>query len=145
MNCKTVHNKLIFFLEKELPVSEMEQVQKHISACPGCSLFFEDMKKTLSILDEEKSPEVNPFFYTRVKAKLENMETVQESIVSRPVLTRVLQPVVFSIILLLGIYSGIKIGQPFQSEAVNEVLAEQQMVPYLNEMAAEPIETFLME
>ncbi|MDB4583908.1 zf-HC2 domain-containing protein [Draconibacterium sp.] len=145
MNCKKAHNKLIFFLEKELPISDMKQVQEHINSCSDCALFVEEMKKTLSILAAEKSPEVNPFFYTRLKAKLENQETERESAVGRPVLARVLQPVAFSIILLLGIYGGIKLGQPYQPELANSSFSEQQMIPYLNEMATEPIEAFLME
>ena len=145
MKCKTLHKKLIFFLEGDLSIEEIKQFEKHLSACPNCAAFALEMKSTLGIIEMENSAKTNPFFYTRVKAKLEDMETKQESIVSRPVLIRVLQPVAFSIILLLGVYAGIKIGQPFQSEAINEVIAEQEMIPYLNEMAAEPIETFLME
>jgi len=145
MKCKTIHSKLIFFLEKELPVSEMEQVREHLENCRECNLFIEDMKKTLSILEVEKSPEINPFFYTSVKEKLDNSIAKQKMPAGNPILVRVLQPVAFSVILLLGVYGGIKIAQPLQKETTGHILTEQEMVPYLNEMAAEPIETFLME
>ena len=143
MNCKTIHNKLIFFLEKELPVSEMKLVQEHLENCSECVLFVEEMRRTFGILEEEKTPELNPYFYTRVKAKLLNHD--REVLERRPILTRVLQPAAFSIILLLGVYGGIKLGQPNKSTLTVNTLNEQQMIPYLNEMDAEPIETFLME
>lgn len=143
MNCKTIHNKLIFFLEKELPVSEMNGIQEHLDNCSECARFVDEMKLTFDVLETEKSTELNPFFYTRVKARLENQGA--EKVIGRPVLARVLQPLAFSIILLLGVYGGIKLGQPVKTEFANSTLSEQQMIPYLNEMDAEPIEAFLIE
>ena len=143
MKCKNVHNKLIFFLEKELPVSEMEQVQKHLDECSECALFAAEMKNTLSILDSDKVTDENPFFFTRVKARLEKQS--QEEPVARPVLVRILQPVAFSIILLLGIYGGFKLGQAPKGAITDSSLTEQEMVPYWNELQDEPIESFLME
>lgn len=143
MKCKAVHTNLIFFLEKELPVSEMKAVQEHLDNCPDCALFAEEMKKTFSILETEKVIEENPFFYTRVKARLEN--EAEEQVAARPVLVRILQPVAFSILLLVAVYGGMKMGQPYQSATAKIGLDEEQMIPYLNEMDAEPIEAFLME
>ncbi len=143
MKCNKVHNKLIFFLEKELPVSEMVQVQKHLDECSECALFAEEMKNTLSILDSDKVTDENPFFFTRVKARLEKQ--AEEQPVARPVLVGILQPVAFSIILLLGIYGGFKLGQAPKVTTADTSLTEQEMVPYWNELQAEPIESFLME
>jgi anti-sigma factor RsiW len=141
MKCKTVHNKLIFFLEKELPEAEMNAVQAHLAGCPDCALFAEDLKKTLSILETDKKPELNPFFYTRVKARLEQPAT---RLSGRPVLVRVLQPVAFSVILLLGIYAGIRLGNTGSAQG-NSLTAQQEMIPYWNDVDGEPIESFLME
>lgn len=142
MNCKNVHNKLIFFVEEALPEAEMQAVSAHLKSCTGCALFADDMRKTLSILESEKTPELNPFFYTRVKAKLEKQEG-QES-VQRPVLVRVLQPLAFSIVLLFGIYAGIKIGAT-NAKRGPSLTAQQEIIPYLNEMDVEPLENFLMQ
>lgn len=144
MKCKTTHSKLIFFLEKELVTAEMKAVQEHLDSCPDCALFAEELKKTLSILETDKVNEITPFFYTRVKARLENQAS-QPQIARRSVLVRVLQPVAFSIILLLGIYAGIKMGATGSNGASNEVLAEQELIPNWNELDGEPIEAFLME
>ena len=143
MNCKKAHKKLIFFLEKELSNSEMNLVKEHLNNCSECALFVEEMKLTLGILERDKVVEENPYFYTRVKARLENQK--QEMIVSRPVLVRILQPIAFSLILMLGVYGGVKLGTPHKAELANITLSEQQIIPFLNEMDAEPIESFLME
>ena len=143
MKCNSVHKNLIFFLEKELPVSEMEQVKQHLNECADCALFAAEMKSTLRILENDKVSDENPFFYTRVKARLENQHN--EQLVARPVLLRILQPVAFSILLLLGIYGGFKLGETPRNTLVSSTLSEQGMVPFWNEMEAEPIESFLME
>lgn len=145
MNCKNLHKKLIFFLEGDLSKYESEQVQLHLSDCEDCRLFLNEMKKTLGIIEIEKSPDVNPFFYTRLKARLENQESTQPYYSRQPVYSKVLQPAVFTLLLLVGIYSGFKVGQSKSAQLANDTFSEVEMIPYLNEMNTEPIEAFLME
>lgn len=145
MKCKALHKKLIFFLEGDLPSTEMEQIKIHLLECAHCEAFAEDLKKTLGVLETEKSPAVNPYFYTRLKAKLENRELEQKQAIWQPAFLRVLQPAVFSILLIAGIYTGIKIGQPASTKQYTVTLMHNQEIPVLNEMVAESIETSLME
>ena len=145
MNCKTLHTKIIFFLEGELPAGEMEEVKIHLESCSDCAAFTNEMRKTLAVIENEKTPQLNPFFYTRVKARLENQP---ESVVATrqvPVLVRILQPALFSLLLIAGIYTGVKIGQPAKINSDVPVFSENEVVPYFNEMETEAIENFLME
>ena len=145
MKCKNLHSKIIFYLEGGLATEEMEQMKLHFSECNDCADFADELKKTLTVLESEKSPKVNPFFYTRLKAKIESQAGGQNEIYRRPVLIRVLQPAFFSILLIAGIYAGTKIGQPANSNSVSMIYAEQKIIPYLDEMENETIESFLME
>jgi anti-sigma factor RsiW len=145
MKCKTIHSKIIFYLDGDLALDEMEQIKLHLSQCNDCAAFAGELSKSMAILESEKSPKINPFFYTRLKAKLENQVTEQNEIYRRPILIKVLQPAFFSILLFVGIYVGIKIGQPANSTATYGIYAEQDLIPYLDEMKNETIETFLME
>lgn len=145
MKCKTLHTKIIFFIDGELPSTEMEQMKIHFSECNECAAFAEEMKKTLAIIDNEKVPQLNPYFYTRVKARLENQAENVTATRQTPVLVRILQPALFSILLLAGVYTGIKIGQPAKVNSDIPVFAENEVVPYFNEMETESIENFLME
>ena len=145
MKCKTLHKNLIFFLEEELPEKEMALISAHLLECNSCASFAKDMRQTLGIIETEKSPTVNPFFYTRLKAKLENSESEQKQIFWKPALVRVLQPAIFSILLIIGIYSGIKIGQPAPAQSVSISAADLDIISFLNEMDSETIEGFLME
>ncbi|MFW5755828.1 MAG: anti-sigma factor family protein [Tangfeifania sp.] len=145
MKCKALHNKLIFYLEGDLPEKEAEQVQDHLSECSDCARFASEMQKTLGILETEKAPEVNPFFFTRLKAKMKAQNESFEPKAGHPFLIRVLQPALFTLLLLAGIYSGIKIGQKAEDRFYVTTSPDVQVIPYLNEMEAEPIEAFLME
>jgi len=145
MNCNSIHKKLIFFLDGDLTVKEAEEVSAHLAQCGKCAAFAEDMKRTLGIVELEKSPEVNPFFYTRLKARIDKEKENIIRPAGSPMWEKVLQPAIFSLLLLAGIYTGIKIGQPATRELTSLYSAETELVPYLNEMEAEPIETFLME
>lgn len=145
MNCKTLHTKIIFFIEGELPGWEMEEVKIHLERCPVCVAFVEEMKKTLAVIENEKTPQLNPFFYTRVKARLENQSEQVAATRHVAVLKRILQPALFSLVLLAGVYTGVKIGQPAKVNSDIPVFAENEVVPYFNEMENEAIENFLME
>ncbi len=145
MECKTIHKKLIFFLEGDLPEREAELMKVHLSGCKDCAAFAEELRKTLGIIEEEKSAEINPFFYTRLKARLEAQTEPAIIPFWKPVLIRVVQPVVFSILLIAGIYSGYKIGAPAQVNTAYANYSSEEIIPYLNEMQSEPIEEFLME
>ncbi len=145
MKCKTLHKNLIFFLEGELPAKEMEAIKSHLSDCEVCAAFAEEMKKTLKIINEEKSPEVNPFFYTRLKVRLESQVEPKKISIWQPVLIKAVQPTFFSLLLLAGIYGGFKIASPVRVNMASTEITNNEIIPYLNEMQSEPIEDFLME
>jgi len=134
MKCKTLHKKLIFYLEGDLPEKEVNEMNAHLAECESCAAFAEDMQKTLGIIQVEKSPEVNPFFYTRLKARMEIEEVQEKQRVGFPIWEKVLQPAFFSLLLLAGIYTGIKIGQPTDTGTGQNIFAETELVPFLNEM-----------
>jgi hypothetical protein len=145
MNCKTLHTKIIFFNEGSLPAWEIEEIKIHLENCSDCVAFANELKKTLAVIENEKMPQLNPFFYTRVKSRFENQAEYGIATRQTPVLLRILQPALFSLLLLAGIYTGIKIGQPAKNAADTSDYTETEMIPYLNEMESETIENFLME
>ncbi len=144
MKCRVIHKKLIFYLDGELSQEETKKTEAHLSQCPACFAFAEEMKKTLGIIQAEKITEVNPFIYTRIKTRLENQGKIETKPVLKPVFVRILQPAAIAIGLMAGIYTGIKIGHaPYRNE-MKMMVAEQGLVPYIDEMKNEPLEIFLI-
>lgn len=144
MKCEIIHKDLIFFLEKELPAVELAKIERHLSECADCSLFAQEMAKTLQIIHTEKLLQPTPFFYGRLKARLENGAHGNQGWAWAAILKPALQPAFFSLLLMAGVYSGFKIGKPNFYQAADTV-AKQEIIPYLDEMETEPIENFLMD
>lgn len=143
MNCKKLHKHLIFYLEGELPAREMKQVKLHLAECSDCANFAAEMQKMLGVIETDRERKINPYFYTRIKARL-NSQPARREASFNPVFIRIMQPAILSVLLIAGIYTGIKIGQPVRTQNENS-FATTEIVPYLNEMQSEAIESFLME
>ena len=145
MKCKTIHKKLIFYIEGELPLREMQEIARHLDECTGCAAFAEDMKTTFGIIEQEKILQDTPYFYTRMKARMQKQQEEAEQTPGFSLLKKALQPALFFILLLVGIYSGIMIGNNAGRAAYDTVYSITEIIPYLNELQAEPLEMFLMD
>src|SRR5690554_2798980 len=145
MNCESIHKKLIFFIEGDLPDNEMQVISKHLSQCPECSRYAEDFRRTFEVIDEEKRYEVSPYFYSKLKVKLEKqMKPIPETTLFS-IWERFLQPALFSVLLLAGIYTGIITGRDAVKSTAYNIESPVEALPFLNEMDLEPLESFLIE
>jgi predicted anti-sigma-YlaC factor YlaD len=139
MKNKCIHKDLIFYLDNELSVEKRNAVEKHLEECADCRSFLVFLQEGMQIIEKEKNPEVTPFFYTRLSAQL--YETSKHPIQSQWV--RLAQPAFFSLLLVIGIYGGLKLGSNASSPKVyQQATTSAQM---LNDFATEPIESFLLD
>jgi anti-sigma factor RsiW len=139
MKCKKIHSKLIFFVEGELNENEMKEVALHLLECKECAAFVETMTKVLNRAGQERPAGEDPYFFTRLKARMEKQDEIAAPY---NLWRKVLQPVFFSFIVFAGMYAGIYLGKlsfTGTDESVNDVFL------FLNEMKEEPLENFLME
>ena len=133
-----IRTNLIFFLEKSLSDQEMETIQLHLDGCDDCRLVYEELRADMEILSADTVNELNPYFYTRLKAKMEKPVGV-----SRFSYRSLLQPALFSLLLLVGIAVCVKMGGTMAS--LNHVEEKSVSVLFeLDEMNNEPIEQFLL-
>ncbi|MDD2306183.1 MAG: zf-HC2 domain-containing protein [Prolixibacteraceae bacterium] len=139
MKTKCIHNDLIFYLDNELSVEKKIAVEKHLEECADCRGFLAFLKEGIQIIDREKKPEVSPFFYTRLSARLDEKSETQ----AQSQWVRLAQPAFFSFVLLAGIYGGLKLGSNASSPKINQQVTSS--VQMLNDFAAEPIESFLLD
>ncbi len=103
MNCKSTEKKLIFFLENNLPDhQEAEAIASHLDLCPECRKKMEYLRETLSLLDKEKTVQVDPFLFTRIQGRLEYIGKEK---------SRILKPLFIAAALIVGLFSGILLGQ----------------------------------
>ena len=136
MDCKEVHNKMVFFLEGSLSDYDKQLTNSHIMQCNDCKLYASRIENMLEIINKQKRIEPKPFLHTRVMAKIENKE-VNRAIFYR----RVLQPIILSAIVLFAIFGGFTIGKSYISNSTSTQVNETY---YWNDFSQEPIERAIL-
>jgi anti-sigma factor RsiW len=140
MNCKKCHSKLVYYLEGTLSENLRAEMEAHLRECAACKEFAVYFEESLQLMVTESKMEPKPFLHTRTKAKMEKTA-------GTPVRTSLqlkLQPLFFSILLIVAIYSGIKMGSHFTTTG-NEDYISDNLAPMLNELGSERLEMFLMD
>ncbi len=137
MEHKSVKQKLIFYLEGSLAQEEMNQLEAHLKKCADCRLFLDDLKQSLQVLNNDNTVEVSPYFYSKVKTKLQ-----KEHVSFFERYSRILQPAFFVLILAVGVNFGIWMGNAY-SDTTNSQYQETGLLSF-DDMSQEPIEQFLI-
>lgn len=69
IDCTTIRSQLEELLFEPEAVSAL--VRSHVESCAACKTEVEDLRATMAKLDAWEAPEPNPFFMTRLAARLE--------------------------------------------------------------------------
>jgi len=67
MNCIEIHEQLV---DVAGGVETPLEVQNHLHGCTACTQALEQMRKTMTLLDEWQAPEPSPYFDVRLQARL---------------------------------------------------------------------------
>lgn len=145
MNCKSIHSKLIFFIEGDLPDNDLKIVSEHLLQCPECMAYAESLRKALEVVELEKQYDPSSYFYTRLKSRLEKQLEPSLELPGGVWWERVVQPAIFAILLLAGMYVGFLSGRMGGETSRYTANQNTEIIPFLNELEIEPIETFLIE
>lgn len=54
------------------PDADFAGVRSHLEACEGCRRELAELRATMALLDEWEAPEPNPYFLTRLGARIED-------------------------------------------------------------------------
>jgi hypothetical protein len=134
-----IHKDLIFYIDNELSVEKRSAVEKHLEECADCRSFLAFLQEEMKIVEKEKDFTVSPFFYTRLSARLDEKTERQ----SESQWVRLVQPAFFSLLLIIGIYGGFKLGSNASSPELNQ--PSNLNIQMFNDFEAEPIESFLLD
>ena len=70
MSCSRMENKILPYVDGRLKASEALEVEKHLAACPACSLRVNEFRAVSGLLDELPVVEPSPAFDVRVRARV---------------------------------------------------------------------------
>jgi len=102
MDCEKYSNKILFYLDKELSKEEVMNFELHLSNCPQCKHLYEQLASVYKIISQENSFKASPFFYNKLKIKIESDK--ERKIIS--IFTMALKPLAVAASIALGIIIG---------------------------------------
>ena len=75
MTCNDMNAKMadLLFETDQAPIDAKvnSEVQSHLAGCEACRKQLEELRATISLLDAWEAPEPNPYFLTRLNARLD--------------------------------------------------------------------------
>ena len=112
MDCKTCRSYIPDLLFEPGFAAEAD-ARAHLAACAACRTEWEDLRATMSLLDEWTAPEPSPYFDARVRAHLREAEqAAPEGFWERLLATlrfntgRTLRPAIAGVFLFLLLIGG---------------------------------------
>ena len=142
MKCKNLHKDLIFFVEGTLTPERKNEISKHLSECEICRKFVNELAYSFEIIEKEKKIESNPFLYSKIHNTINDYE--QNTGTIKVTAARILRPVFIILLILSGIFSGIKLGNSYSSKHSNDDSELKIITYYLNDLQHESVETMLL-
>ena len=110
MNCNKIHKILPEYAEGKLNEKHSEEVCAHLNQCVKCKDIYKQLLTTLDQLKPKADIPEHPFYYTRLKQRMENSKTIP----SMPFISfnfkKIMQPVIYMTTIILAVYVGILIG-----------------------------------
>jgi predicted anti-sigma-YlaC factor YlaD len=79
MNCKIVNEALAEMLlaPEELNAGVRAELDEHLENCVACRQQLDELRATMKLMDAWEAPEPNPYFLTRLNARLEEERAAQ--------------------------------------------------------------------
>ncbi|MBN2105408.1 zf-HC2 domain-containing protein [bacterium] len=107
MNCATFRKQFSVFQDNRLSSDQMNDMALHLQSCADCRKFTEASEAVWELLTILPKPKLPPFFYTRLKARMEaDHQAKPLSWIQRAVLSAMVTAV-----LTLGIILGSMAGR----------------------------------
>ncbi len=129
------------YLEGLLSEADFKEFGTHLEECASCRGFAAYMSESLKSVSRSRIREADPYFFTRLKARMENQAEQKDR---KREIMGVVRPLFYSFLLVASVVAGIVIGSYGSFSRAAESSAEN-MIPWMNEMRNEPIENFLMD
>jgi len=60
LTCKELVELVTAYFEDALPNDERARFERHLSVCPGCSTYVEQMRQTITLVGDLREEDVTP-------------------------------------------------------------------------------------
>ena len=144
MKCKTINRKLILYFNNELSDSQKKEIKKHLENCEDCYKLYSELEMTFNLIEKKEVLKPNPFLYTRISQKLIDIKSQKSLSIFSPVYKKILQPVLLSFVLVIGLFLGVKLGSINEIEQKEQLFVSHTTEFYFNDLDQERLEVLLL-
>jgi len=149
MKCKDIEKLLPDYIEQKLNPELADKLKIHLGSCTKCEALYKKLLSAIQFLKPTSEIEEQPFYYTRLKQRMQNESNIGYSIN----LKRYLQPLAYVASIVIAVYIGILIGSSSVNqkqfsdvtEAEKDYLETFMDNQYINELDIEKIESVFIE
>ncbi len=60
MTCKELVELVTAYFDQALPADDRAQFEQHVSVCPGCAIYVEQMRQTIALVGDLREEDVSP-------------------------------------------------------------------------------------
>lgn len=139
MRCNKLNIDLFSYAEGTLSEEDTTAVEKHLEDCVACSSFVAEIRGVLAVMEAEKKVTENPFFFTRVEAKM-----LKPSKQPQLSLVRLLPTMVAVLFFVGGVFAGINIGKLYGPDAGASEKLVFETKQFIDDLGQEPIESLII-
>jgi len=140
MKCNKPDSDLFSYAEGLLSEEEAASVARHLEGCDSCWKLNEQIIGVLSVIEEQKLVGENPFFFTRVEARMLRPERVQTI-----TLRRLVPTMVAMLFFAGGVFAGINIGSLYATDSESSQALVYETKQFLDDFSQEPIEAYIID
>jgi predicted anti-sigma-YlaC factor YlaD len=139
MKCSEIYDDLFLFAEDTISEERRVVVEEHLKNCDDCLNFSVFLKEELGQVEKEAQTVADPFFYTRLMARIEK-KTSEKSIS----LLRLLPKLAAAAVFLVAVAGGLSLGKLFSGDVPDYNLVMNEEIMFLDELKQESIESFFI-
>jgi predicted anti-sigma-YlaC factor YlaD len=130
MSCRQVRRKLSAYQDKELPESQMNEIEHHLKSCAACSRLLQEMNDVWEVISHIETVKSAPYFWTRLSQRMKEKDIKSQgwNFVFAPI-QKFSLTVLIPIILIIGFGIGMYLGENIyqHSNISSSVPIEQEL------------------
>lgn len=138
MTHREILERLILFLDRDLPEKEMQHIREHLSTCPACTKEYDALASLWcpEVRPEKMKP--SPFLWTRLQAQIEEYERTPEVVWGVEALFRAIRGRPLPVLAVLGaIVAGVYLGSPQEQQPYETASSVSSQTPAIDELGLE--------
>lgn len=132
MKCRKIKKNLIFLAERSLSADEEKKLLLHLESCADCRKQYEFLKAAELLIIEEKSSDINPYFYSAITGRLGSLES-DDHPEYKPAWIKIAHGSILVVIIFTAVMFGLALGANNSKYMSSKQNINQQMKGINNE------------